>query len=89
MSTAVALTGSVSRGLMRGMNRMVFPLVAAAIFLSGCATWYSQTPVGVRHTRMMVNSEQEYAYYVDPVRPPDGPYRDTPLDRLWSFLTNR
>jgi hypothetical protein len=65
------------------MKPMVFPLLAAAIFLSGCATWYSQTPDGIRHTRMMVNSEQEYAYYVDPVERPAAVVAvETPFDRL-------
>jgi hypothetical protein len=61
---------------------VLFPL-AAALFLSGCATWYSQTPVGIRHTRMMVNSEQEYEYYIDPVeRAPAAVSAETPFDRL-------
>lgn len=62
--------------------------VALVALLSGCATWYSRTPVGVRHTRMMVNTEQEYGYYVDPVRqPPDIYYGETPFDRIKRFFT--
>ena len=69
------------------MRPMVLPLLAAAVFLSGCATWYSQTPVGVRHTRMMVYTDQEYEYYVDPVKPPAprvaGP---TPFQQIANWL---
>jgi len=89
---AAALTPLGPRHLMTPMKPSLIAVLAAVPLLSGCASWsnwYSQTPVGIRHTRMMVDSEQEYAYYVDPVRPPDAPYRDTPLDRLWNFLTNR
>ncbi len=65
------------------MKLFVLPLLAAGLLLSGCATWYSRTPDGIRHTRMMVNTEQEYGYYVDPVeQPPAVVSGDTPFDQL-------
>ena len=72
--------------------RILCLLVVAALLplLSGCASWsnwYSQTPVGVRHTRMMVDSEQEYSYYVDPVRRPAASYQETPWDRISRLFT--
>jgi hypothetical protein len=48
---------------MRMMKPPIFRallLVALMPLLSGCATWFSQTPTGIRHTRMMVHSDQTY-----------------------------
>ena len=75
------------------MNPRILRLLAVAVFmplLSGCASWsnwYSQTPVGIRHTRMMVDSEQEYSYYVDPVQRPAASYQETPWDRISRLFT--
>jgi hypothetical protein len=33
---------------------LVFPL------LTGCARWFTQAPTEIRHTRMMVHSDQTY-----------------------------
>jgi hypothetical protein len=48
---------------MRTMKPPIFrALLAVALMpmLSGCATWFTQTPTGIRHTRMMVHSDQTY-----------------------------
>jgi hypothetical protein len=45
------------------MKTSLLRVLAAVVImplLSGCATWFSQTPTGIRHTRMMVHSDQTY-----------------------------
>jgi hypothetical protein len=73
------------------MKPSMLAVLVAAPLISGCASWsnwYSQTPVGIRHTRMMVDSEQEYAYYVDPVQQRATAYQETPWDRLSRLFTS-
>jgi len=48
---------------MHAMKSSMLRVLAAVVImplLSGCATWFSQTPTGIRHTRRMVNSDQTY-----------------------------
>ena len=70
------------------ISSLLLALVALPL-VSGCATsyskWYGTTPDGIRHTRMMVHSDQTYFYPSDPV--PRSTYasyprRETPLEWL-------
>ena len=61
--TETALTPRAGHHLMHAIKFSMLRVLAAVVImplLSGCATWFSQTPTGIRHTRMMVHSDQTY-----------------------------